>query len=96
MKADFRISQRGNISNRLSANHSQKMSRAHEKQMRLSLHDLQPEDYHDDAMKRISSNTEYVSIPGIGGKLMHDVDKVDMPPKTSRDSNRKSDNPKMN
>jgi hypothetical protein len=41
MKADFRISQRNNISNRLSANSAMKMSRAHEKleRMRLSSHD---------------------------------------------------------
>jgi ABC-type cobalamin/Fe3+-siderophores transport system ATPase subunit len=41
MKADFRISQRNNISNRLSANSSMKMSRAHEKleRMRLASHD---------------------------------------------------------
>lgn len=41
MKADFRISQRYNISNRLSANSSMKMSRAHEKieRMRLASHD---------------------------------------------------------
>jgi hypothetical protein len=41
MKADFRISHRNNISNRLSANSSMKMSRAHEKleRMRLASHD---------------------------------------------------------
>ncbi len=37
MKADFRISQRNNISNRLSANSSMKMSRAHEKLERMRL-----------------------------------------------------------
>lgn len=41
MKADFRISQRSNISNRLSANSTMKMSRAHDKieKMRLWSHD---------------------------------------------------------
>lgn len=41
MKADFRISQRNNISSRLSANSSMKMSRAHEKieRLRLASHD---------------------------------------------------------
>ncbi len=41
MKADFRISQRNNISGRLSANSSMKMSRAHEKleRMRLASYD---------------------------------------------------------
>jgi len=37
MKADFRISQRHNISGRLSANSSMKMSRAHEKLERVRL-----------------------------------------------------------
>lgn len=39
MKADFRFSQRSNISNRLSANSAMKMSRAHDKIVRLMSHE---------------------------------------------------------
>ncbi len=40
MKADFRISQRSNISNRLAANSMMKMSRAHEKIEKMRLMSL--------------------------------------------------------